>query len=89
MAGEPAGDVQEPVAEPFRFAAGELAGEQEALRPGEQVLRAAGELEPGGVRLDAAEGAVVEAGVLAAAEPDRRQSRRAWPRPAGKSLKRL
>jgi hypothetical protein len=65
VAGEPAGDVEEPVAEPFGFAAGELAAEQQPLRPGEQVLGAEGELEPGGVRLEGAEGEVFQAGVFA------------------------
>jgi hypothetical protein len=40
VAGEPAGDVEQPVAEAFRFAAGELAAEEQPLRPGEQVLAA-------------------------------------------------
>ena len=34
--GESAGDVEEAVAQPFRFAAGELAGEEEPLCRGEQ-----------------------------------------------------
>ena len=69
VAGEPAGDVQQSVAQPFWFAAGELAGEQQPLRPGEQVLGGEDELEPGGVRLEGAEGEVLEAGVFAAADP--------------------
>ena len=69
VAGEAAGDVQEPVAQPFRFAAGKLAAEQQPLCPGEQVLGAEREFEPGGVRLEAAEGQVAQAGVLAAADP--------------------
>jgi hypothetical protein len=55
-AGEAAGDVEEPVAETLRLAAGELAREQQPLRPGEQVLRDQDELEPGGVRLKARKG---------------------------------
>ena len=42
VAGEPAGDVEEPVAQPLGLAAGELAVEQEPLRPGEQVLGRSG-----------------------------------------------
>jgi len=37
--GEATGDVQEAVAKAFWFAAGELAGEQQALCPGDQVVR--------------------------------------------------
>jgi hypothetical protein len=69
VAGEPAGDVQQPVAEAFRFAAGERAVEQQPLRPGEQIPGGEDELEPGGVRLEGAEGEIVEAGVPAAADP--------------------
>jgi len=68
VAGEPAGDVQEPVAETLRLAAGELAGEQQPLRPGEQVLGDQGELEPGRVGSERAEGQVAQAGVFAAAD---------------------
>ena len=69
MAGEAAGDVEQPVAQPLRFAAGEFALEQQPLRPGEQILGDEDELEPGGVRLEGAEGEVAQAGVLAAADP--------------------
>ncbi len=69
MAGEPAGDVQEPVAQPLRLAAGEFAFQEQPLGPGEQILRAEDELEPGRVWLEAAEGEVLKAGVLAAADP--------------------
>ena len=70
MPGEAAGDVEQAVAEPLRLAAGKLgAGEQETLRPEEQVLADQDELEPGGVRLEVAEGEVGEAGVLGAADP--------------------
>jgi hypothetical protein len=69
VAGEPAGDVQEPVAETLRLAAGELAGEQQPFCPGEQVLGAEDELEPGRVGGERAEGEVAQAGVFAAADP--------------------
>ena len=36
--GEAAGDVKEPVAKALGFAFGELAGQQEALGPGDQVV---------------------------------------------------
>src|SRR3990172_7120462 len=70
MPGEAGGDVEQPVAEPLRLAAGEVgAREQESLRPEEQVLADQHQLEPGRVRLEVAEGEVGKAGVLAAGDP--------------------
>ncbi len=69
VAGEPAGDVQELVAQALRLAAGKLAGEQEALRPGEQILGDEDELEPGRVGGERAEGEVAKPGAFAAADP--------------------
>ncbi len=58
VAGEGAGDMQEPVAEAFGLAASELSvGEEEPLRPDQQVLADEHELEPGRVGLEGAEGA--------------------------------
>ncbi len=47
--GDPGGDVQEPVAQPFRFGGGEFAVEEQQLGPGEQVTCGQREFEPGGV----------------------------------------
>jgi len=66
--GEPRGEVQETVAQPRRFAAGELALEQERLGPGDQVVGCQHELEPDRVHLEVAEGEVLEAGVLIVAD---------------------
>ena len=84
-AGEPAGDVEEAVAEPFRFRAREFALEHEQPEPGEQVLREQHELEPGLVGLERLEGQpaepellrfldpVLDAGVQAVARLERRR----------------
>ena len=61
---ETTGDVQEPVAQAFGFGPVELAGEQQALGPGDQVVREADELEPDAVVFEVAERQVPEAGVL-------------------------
>jgi hypothetical protein len=47
--GEAAGDVDDPVAQPLGLAAGELAGEQKPLRPGEEVVCDLDDLEPDGL----------------------------------------
>src|SRR5687768_2719813 len=70
MTAEAAGDVQQPVAQALGLAADELgAGEQQPLRPAEQVLADQHQFEPGGVRLEVAEGEVAQARLLAAADP--------------------
>ena len=78
-AGEAAGDVEQAVAEPFRFREREFALEHEQPQPGEQVLGEQRELEPGLVGLERLEGqpaepellrfldAVLDAGVQAVA----------------------
>ena len=60
VAGEPAGDVQKPVAQPLRLTAGKLAGEQQPLRPGEQILADQDKFEPGRVGGERAGGDVFE-----------------------------
>ena len=60
MPGQAAGDVEQPVAQALRLAAGELAVlEEEPLRPGEQVLADQDDLEPGRFCPKVAEGEVL------------------------------
>ena len=47
-AGEAGGDVQEPVAQRFRFGAGQVAVEQGGLGPGDQVRGGQGEFDQAG-----------------------------------------
>lgn len=47
--GDAGGGVQEPVAQGFGFAVGQVAVEEQVLGPGDQVDACEGELEPGGV----------------------------------------
>src|SRR5690606_4837563 len=47
--GELAGGVEQAVAESFRFGGGQVAVEGQGAAPGEQVVGAEGEVEPGGV----------------------------------------
>lgn len=70
MPAQAAGDVEQPVAQPLRLAAGELGvGEEESLRPAEQVvLGDQDELEPGRVGLEVAEGKVAQSALLAAGD---------------------
>src|SRR5690606_16437307 len=51
-ASDAGGGVEEAVAEPFRFGGGEVAVEREQAGPGEQVVRAEHEMEPGVVDLE-------------------------------------
>jgi hypothetical protein len=44
--GEPGGDVQEPVAQSFRFGLGEFAVEEECLGPDDQVVGENDDLDP-------------------------------------------
>ena len=69
VADDLAGDVQQPVAQPFGFGVGELAVKADQLRPGEQVLGDQRELEPGLVVLEGVVREVAHAGVLAGADP--------------------
>ena len=68
-AGEPAGDVEEAVAEPFRFRAREFALEHEQPEPSEQVLREQDELEPGLVGFECLEGQPAEPELLRFLDP--------------------
>ena len=70
-AGDPGGDVQEPVTDLLRLGGGEFAArlQKDGLGPGEQVGGGEGEFEPGGVDLEVAGGEPAVAGVLAAADP--------------------
>ena len=63
-----AGDVHQPVAQTLGLAAGEFAGEQQALGPAEQVVSDPHELEPDTVVLEIAEWQVAHAGVLVVAD---------------------
>jgi len=67
-AGDPGGDVQQPVAQCLGFAAGELAVEQGGLGPGDQVGGQQGELEPGGVEVELAGREPAQPGDLAGAD---------------------
>ena len=62
--GEPGGDVQEAVAQPLGLCLGELAREQQGLRPGDQVVGDQDELESQLVHLEVAEGEDRKARVL-------------------------
>ena len=55
VAGDLAGGVHDPVAQPFRFADLVLTVEAEQLRPDHDVVRAQREFEPSGVRLEGVE----------------------------------
>ena len=68
MKGEAGGDVQQPVAQALGLAARELAGQQQALGPDEQVVRDADEHQPDAVVLEVAERHVAQAGVLVVAD---------------------
>jgi len=61
-------DVQEPVAQAFGFGLGELAGEQQPLGPGDQVVREAPDLEPHLVVFEGPEREVPQAGVFVVAD---------------------
>lgn len=65
-AGDPGGDVQQSVAQGFRFGLGEVTGEKGCLRPGDQVGGGHREFEPGGVDRECAGREPAEAGVLGA-----------------------
>src|SRR5512132_4190543 len=54
--GKPPGDVQEAVAKPLRPRAGELAGEQQRLRPRDEVVGDEDVLKPDGIHVEVAEG---------------------------------
>ena len=64
MEGEAGGDVQEPVAQALGLAALELAGEEQSLGPGDQVVREADDLKPDAVVLEVAKRQISVAGVL-------------------------
>ena len=58
VAGEVAGDVQDPVAQSFGFADSMLVLQAEQLCPDHHVVCAEGELEPRGVGVEAVEGQI-------------------------------
>jgi len=60
--------VDEPVAQALGLCAGELAGEQQRLRPGDQVVGDQHEAEPDAVVLEVAEGQVGKTRVLVVAD---------------------
>ena len=66
--GEASGDVQQPVAQALGLAAGELAGQREALGRGEQVVGDQDEREPDAVVLEVSERQVAQAGVFVIAD---------------------
>src|SRR4029450_12705150 len=68
-AGDPGGDVEQPVAQRLRLALGQIAGQYGGLGPGDQVGRGQGELEPGGVDREHPGREPADAGVLCAADP--------------------
>ncbi len=66
---EAASYVEQPVAEPLGLAPGKLGvGQQQPLRPDEEVLADQDELEPDGVGLKVTEGQVAKPALLAAAD---------------------
>jgi hypothetical protein len=65
---EARGDVEQAVAQALGLGLGELAGQQQALGPGDQVVRERDEREPDAVVLEVAERQVPEAGVLVVAD---------------------
>jgi hypothetical protein len=68
-AGDPGGDVQQPVAQLLRLGGGEVAVQERGLGPGDQVGGGEGEFEPGGVDRERTGGEPAVAGALAAADP--------------------
>src|SRR3954465_12086467 len=66
--GEPAGEVQEPVAQGLGFADGERAVEAQQLGPGGEVLGDQGQLEPDLVVVEVAERQVLKPGLLSGAD---------------------
>ena len=66
--GEACGDVQQSVAQALGFCACELAGQQQALGPDDQVVRDARDRQPDAVVLEVAKGHVAEAGVFVVAD---------------------
>jgi len=66
--GQAGGDVQQAVAQALGFGVGELAGQQQALGPGDQVVGDEHELKPDAVVLEVAEGQVAQACVLVVAD---------------------
>ena len=69
MEGESAGGVQGAVAKPLGLQAGELAAQQQGVGQGEEQLGDQHQLHPDRVHLEIAEGEVVEAHLLGAADP--------------------
>jgi len=65
---EPGGGVQQAVAEPFGFGFGEVAVEGEQFGPGEQVVGAHGDLQPGGVDRETVRGEFGESGGFVVAD---------------------
>jgi hypothetical protein len=66
--GQAIGDVQQPVAQALGLAARQIAGQQQALGPDEQVVRDADEHQPDAVVLEVPERHVAQAGVLVVAD---------------------
>ena len=65
---EPAGDVQQPVAQPLGLGFGELAVEQQRLGPDDQVVREQHDLKPHLVERERLERELRQAGVLVVAD---------------------
>jgi hypothetical protein len=66
---EPGADVQEPVAQPFRFGFGELTVEAECLGPDEQVVREHHDVDPHLVERECLERELLKARVFVVADP--------------------
>jgi len=66
---EPAGDVQDAVAQSLGLEATQRAGETERLGPGREVRSGQGELDPGTVGMEVLAGQVPQPTVLAVADP--------------------
>ena len=66
--GQAGGDVQQPVAQTFGLGLGQFAGEQQALGPGDQVVREAHDLKPDAVVLEVAKRQIAQAGVFVVAD---------------------
>ena len=68
MEREAGGDVQDPVAQALGFGFGEVSGQEEALRPGDQVVRDSDQGEPDLVVVEVVEREVAQPGVFVVAD---------------------
>lgn len=68
-AGQPGGDVQQPVTQQPGLDPGQFAVEQGGLGPGEQVAGGQGQLQPAGIERELPGRRMVQPGVLGSADP--------------------